>query len=53
MPRPCPMDLRERVVAAFEGGPSRQAVARVFQVVAATLVRWVQIIVRLERARLG
>ena len=42
MPRPYSMDLRERVVAAVEGGQSRRAVAKLFQVGAATVVRWMQ-----------
>jgi len=36
------MDLRERVVSAVESGQSRRAVAKLFQVGAATVVRWVQ-----------
>jgi transposase len=36
------MDLRKRVVAAVEGGQSRRAVAKLFQVGAATVVRWMQ-----------
>ena len=42
MTRPYSMDLRERVVAAVEGGQSRRAVAKLFQVGAATVVRWMQ-----------
>ena len=42
MTRPYSMDLRERVVAAVESGQSRRAVAKLFQVGAATVVRWVQ-----------
>ena len=42
MTRPYSMDLRKRVVAAVEGGQSRRAVAKLFQVGAATVVRWVQ-----------
>jgi len=42
MTRPYSMDLRERVVAAVEGGLSRRAVAKLFQVGAATVVRWMQ-----------
>ena len=42
MTRPYSMDLRERVVAAVEGGQSRWSVAKLFQVGAATVVRWMQ-----------
>ena len=42
MTRPYSMDLRERVVAAVEAGQSRRAVAKVFQVGAATVVRWMK-----------
>jgi len=36
------MDLRERVVAAVDGGQSCRAVAKLFQVGAATVIRWMQ-----------
>ena len=42
MTRPYSMDLRERVVAAVESGQSRRAVAKLFRVGAATVIRWVQ-----------
>jgi len=42
MTRPYSMDLRERVVAAVDGGQSRRAVAKLFRVGAATVVRWMQ-----------
>ena len=41
MTRPYSMDLRERVVAAVEAGQSRRAVARLFSLGPATVVRWV------------
>jgi transposase len=34
------MDLRERVVAAVDGGLSRRAVARLFRLGEATVIRW-------------
>ncbi len=41
MTRPYSMDLRERVVAAVEAGQSRRAVAKIFNLGPATVVRWV------------
>lgn len=41
MPRPCSMDLRERLVAAVEAGESRRSAARRFGVSAASAVKWV------------
>ena len=41
MTRPYSMDLRERVVAAVEAGRSRRAVAKIFNLGPATVVRWV------------
>jgi transposase len=41
MTRPYSMDLRERVVAAVEAGQSRRAVAKLFGLGPATVVRWV------------
>ena len=41
MTRPYSMDLRERVVAAVAAGQSCRAVARLFDLGPATLVRWV------------
>jgi transposase len=42
MSRPYSQDLRERVVAAVEGGLSRRQVAEVFDVGVSSVVRWVQ-----------
>jgi transposase len=42
MTRAYSMDLRERVVAAVEAGRSRRAVAKLFRVGAATVIRWMQ-----------
>lgn len=41
MTRPYSMDLRERVVAAVSAGQTRRAVAKVFDLGQATVVRWV------------
>ena len=41
MTRPYSMDLRERVVAAVAAGQSCRAVARLFDLGPATVVRWV------------
>ncbi len=41
MTRPYSMDLRERVVAAVEADQSCHAVAKLFNLGAATVVRWV------------
>ena len=40
MTRPYSLDLRERVVAAVEAGQSRRAVARLFNLGPATVIRW-------------
>ena len=40
MTRPYSMDLRERVVAAVDGGASRRSVARLFRLGEATVIRW-------------
>ena len=42
MSRPYSQDLRERVVAAVEGGLSRRQAAEVFDVGVSSVVRWVQ-----------
>lgn len=42
MSKPYSEDLRERVVAAVEGGVSRRQVAGVFDVGVSTVIRWVQ-----------
>lgn len=42
MTRPYSMDLRERVVAAVDGGRSRRSVARLFRLGEATVIRWVR-----------
>lgn len=41
MPRAYSDDLRERVIAAVEGGASARSAARVFQVSPSTAVKWV------------
>lgn len=45
MPRVLSQDLRERVIAAIEGGMSCRAAAALFGVSAATAIRWRQLIV--------
>jgi len=42
MSKPYSEDLRERVVAAVEGGLSRRQVAEVFDVGVSSVIRWVQ-----------
>ena len=42
MARPYDMDLRERVVAAVEGGESRRAAARRYGVSESVAVKWLQ-----------
>jgi transposase len=42
MARPYSLDLRERVVAAVEGGRSCRAVASIFGVSVASVVKWAQ-----------
>jgi transposase len=42
MSKPYSEDLRERVVAAVEGGLSRRQAASVFDVGVSTVIRWVQ-----------
>jgi transposase len=42
MARPYSLDLRERVVAAVEGGRSCRAVASIFGVSIASVVKWAQ-----------
>ncbi len=42
MVRPYSMDLRERLVAAVEGGESRRSAARRFGVSASVAVKWLQ-----------
>jgi transposase len=42
MSRPYSLDLRERVVASVAEGQSRRAIAVVFRLGAATVVRWCQ-----------
>jgi transposase len=42
MSRPYSLDLRERVVASVAEGQSRRAIAAVFKLAAATVVRWCQ-----------
>ena len=42
MVRPYSLDLRERVVAAVESGQTRRAVAELFNVSVASVVKWSQ-----------
>jgi len=42
MGRPYTMDLRERVVAAVEGGMSRRQAARVFSVSPSAVINWMK-----------
>ncbi len=42
MTRPYSTDLRERVVAAVEGGQSRHQVAKLFKVGVSSVIRWCQ-----------
>jgi len=42
MSKPYSEDLRERVVAAVEGGLSRRQAAEVFDVGVSSVIRWVQ-----------
>jgi transposase len=42
MARPYSKDLRDRVVAAVEGGQSRREVARTFRVGISTVIAWVR-----------
>ena len=40
MPKPLSQDLRERLIAAVEGGQSRRSAARRFGVAASTAIKW-------------
>ena len=42
MSKPYSEDLRERVIAAVEGGLSRRQAAEVFEVGVSSVIRWVQ-----------
>ena len=42
MVKPCSIDLRERVVAAFLAGDSSRAVAERFDVAVSSVVKWTQ-----------
>ena len=42
MARTLSQDLRDRVIAAVDGGMSRNAAAKRFEVAVATAVRWVR-----------
>jgi putative transposase len=42
MARPYSQDLRDRVVAAVEGGTSRREAARIFKVGISTVIHWVR-----------
>jgi len=42
MPRTLSEDLRSRLIAAVEGGMSRRAAAKRFEVAAASAIRWVR-----------
>jgi transposase len=41
MPKPLSMDLRERLIAAVEGGMSRRSAAKLFSVAPSTAIKWV------------
>ena len=40
--KPCSLDLRKRVVAAIEGGMSRNRAAKQFGVAISTAIGWMQ-----------
>ena len=42
MPKPCSLDLRERVLDAVETGASRREAAERFEVSASSAVKWMQ-----------
>jgi transposase len=42
MPRPCSLELRERVVDAVESGASRREAAEWFDVSASSAIKWMQ-----------
>ena len=42
MPKPCSMDLRERVVEAVETGASRREAAEWFDVSPSSAIKWMQ-----------
>ena len=42
MPKPCSLDLRERVLEAVETGASRREAAERFEVSASSAVKWMQ-----------
>jgi transposase len=42
MPKPCPLELRERVVNAVESGASRREAADWFDVSPSSAIKWVQ-----------
>ena len=42
MPKPCPLELRERVVEAVESGASRREAAEWFDVSPSSAIKWMQ-----------
>ena len=42
MPKPCSLELRERVVDAVESGASRREAAEWFDVSASSAIKWMQ-----------
>jgi transposase len=42
MPKPCSLDLRERVLEAVEAGASRREAAERFEVCASSAIKWMQ-----------
>ena len=42
MPKPCSLELRERVVEAVESGASRREAAECFDVSASAAIKWMQ-----------
>jgi transposase len=42
MPKPCSLELRERVVEAVESGASRREAAELFDVSASSAIKWMQ-----------
>ena len=42
MPKPCSLELRERVVGAIEAGASRREAAEWFEVSPSSAIRWMQ-----------
>ena len=42
MPKPCSLDLRERVLETVEAGASRREAAERFEVSASSAIKWMQ-----------